>query len=140
MIAWAPKTDPAHLLQITSVYLNPRQPLPLDRVTYLSLLSGRIQQMIGRCQNPQAQTDSLIDQMVEDSLLHDPGAIRWQAAGQRLVMSNPLVLQRLNELSVLNSLKFAKPAEMQSARQVLKDDQQEPESRLLDWASALASH
>jgi hypothetical protein len=139
MIAWAPKIDPP-LLQVSSILVHPSQPFPLDRQTYLTLLASRVQQLVSRAQDPQSLTNELVDQMVEDNLLHDPGSIKWQAAGPSLVSSNPQVEQRLRDLGLLNLLKFAKPQEMTEARQVINEDLQSPESRLLDWASALASH
>lgn len=140
LLAWAPKSDPPHLLQLSSVLLSPNQPLPLDRVTYLGLLAGRVQQLVSRSPNPQETTDALVDQMLECCLLREVRPIRWQAAGPKLVSSNPLVHQRLHELAIYSALKFAQPREMPEARQTLQDDLQSPYSRLLDWASVLASH
>jgi hypothetical protein len=140
LIAWAPKSDPPHLAQISTVLLSPKQPLPLDRSTYLTLLSNRVQQLVNRSLDPQESVNALVDQMYEDALLPDQGTVKWQAAGPQLVLSNPTVDLRLRELAIYSGLKFAKPTEQELARQVVNDDLQSPQSRLLDWASALATH
>lgn len=137
LIAWAPTSDP-QLLQIGSVLVHPNQ--KLDRGLYLALLSSRVQRLVNNCQNKQEAVDALVEQMSDDSLLEDPGSVPWETAGDSLVLSNPPLEHQLRELGLLENLKAAQLQEMPEARQVLDEDRKNPASRLLDWASALASH
>lgn len=136
LIAWAPSSDPQKL-QISAVWIHPQQ--KLDRGMYLAILSDRIQALVANCQDKQKAVNELTSQMYDDGLTEDEGNVPWQTAGESLVVNNPPLENALRSLGLLENLKEASLQEMPDAREVLVEDRKSPASRLLDWASALAS-
>jgi hypothetical protein len=132
-IAWSPSSNP-RLNRVGAVLLSPKQ--PLDRQMYLSLLADRVQAMVDRSPDPK-QAAAMLHQQMVDAGLAMSGSLTPEQVGEKLVMSNPDLWERLDSLHLLEHLKTARPIESPDARTELQLDLQTPLLRLQGWASAL---
>ena len=111
----------------------------MTRLTYLHLLAERIQRMVDNSLNPKVTAKELVQAMFEEGLLPDTGNCPPDDAGNRLVLSNSDVWEKLTSLGVFRKLPKAKPPLVANlmAHQALTSDLDDPNGRLKSWASGM---
>jgi hypothetical protein len=121
--------------EIFSVLVHEQQKLDPD--LYLSLLSYRMQRMFDCVEDREAANAQFQRLLEEGGLLSGPITANPGEEARVLVYSNPSMLPRLWQLGLPEELRQLKPVETLSARQSIRADREDPEVRLMSWASAV---
>ena len=132
LVAWSPVQGSNGPL-IFSVHAS-RPPLTLE--AYLGDLSQRIQVMFDLSPESSPEFQQILE---AGGLLNGPLTVQPGRQAQMLVYSNPNLPERLTNLGLPANLRDLYPTEMPEAREQLRQDRVDPQSRLLAWASAVGT-